>query len=88
MSSSTVVIDLHGLTFIEAKTELLDSLEGHIQLGYSIFEVIHGFKGGTVLRDYVRISFRRDFDRSFKKRFTLSVRSLNNGSTLLTILPI
>ena len=83
-SAEVISIDLHGLRFIEAKTELLDSIEGYYKQGFTLFEVIHGFKGGTVLRDYVRLSLKRDFEKRYKKCL-ITVKTVSKGSTVILL---
>ncbi len=85
--NDTIVIDLHGFRFIEAKTELFDCLEGYFKQGYSIFEIIHGFKGGTVLRDYVRFRLKIDFEKRFKK-CSLLIKNSSSGSTIVSIITL
>ena len=38
----------------------MDSLEGYVQSGYTTFEIIHGFHGGQVLRNYVHSMLKVD----------------------------
>lgn len=84
ISSDIITIDLHGLRFIEAKTELLDCLEGYFKQGFNSFEVIHGFKSGTVLKDYVRLKLKKDFEKR-SKHCSLLVKKSSEGSTLVSI---
>ena len=84
VSSDIIKIDLHGMRFIEAKTELLDSIEGYFRQGFTTFEIIHGFQGGTVLRDYVRGNLKRDFENSIKSCSLICQRS-TKGSTIVTL---
>ena len=79
-----ITIDLHGYRFIEAKTELLDSIEGYYKQGFTEFQIIHGFKGGTTLKDYVRRSLKKDIERILKN-CSLSLRSSSQGSTIVII---
>lgn len=82
-----ITIDLHGLRFIEAKTELLDSLEGYFKQGYKNFEVIHGYKNGTILKDYVRFSLKKDFEKLTKK-CSVVISSHSKGSSIVTLVQV
>lgn len=79
------MIDLHGMRFIEAKTEILDCLEGYFKQGFTQFEIIHGFQGGTVLRDYVRRRLKNDFEKRIRK-CSLILTNSSKGSTIVSII--
>ena len=72
------------MSFIEAKSELLDCLEGYYKQGYTSFEIIHGFQNGTVLRDYVRRTLKKDFERIIKN-CSLSCLNSSKGSTIVVL---
>ena len=82
--SDSITIDLHDLRFIEAKTELFDSLEGYFRQGFTSFEIIHGFRNGSVIRKYVRYSLKKDFERRYK-HCVLEVVVSEKGSTRIVL---
>jgi dsDNA-specific endonuclease/ATPase MutS2 len=84
VSDEPIQIDLHGMKFLQAKTELLDSLEGYCQAGYFTFKIIHGFHGGQVLRNYVRTSLKKDFELTYPQ-YSLTQLISEKGSTTIII---
>lgn len=78
MQSGKVTIDLHGMTCYQAQVTIDAALRRAKGAVYRI-EVIHGYRGGTELRDMVR----RVYPKHPKvKRLELG---LNPGSTDLVL---
>jgi DNA-nicking Smr family endonuclease len=67
-------LDIHGMNAFEAEEALKDFLD---TLGGDVDEVVvvHGYKGGTVLRDMVRSTFRH-------KKIKRKLVSMNQGITI------
>ena len=84
MSDEIIKIDLHGMIFRDAKTELLDSLEGYCKSGYGKFEIIHGYRKGQVLRKYVREKLKGDFELK-NPSYSLSQNISGKGVTTVII---
>ena len=70
-------IDLHGMTVSDAKRELTLLLNRAGKDCHEI-EVIHGYTGGTALRDFVRREFTHP-------RIERKFLSLNQGITTLIL---
>lgn len=72
------------MRFIEAKTELLDCIEGYFKQGFTTFRIIHGFQSGTILRDYVRSKLKKDFEKKISS-CSLSCQSESKGTTVISL---
>lgn len=77
VTNQKVEIDIHGMTHDEAKRYLIQFLN---RVNGSVREVsvIHGWSGGTVLRDMVQKGLRHPKIRS-------KVKSANPGITILML---
>ena len=84
MSNEPIKIDLHGMKFREAKTGILDSLEGHCKAGFTIFEIVHGYRGGKVLRNYVRNKLKSEFEME-NPIYCLTLNISGKGSTMILV---
>ena len=71
-----MTIDLHGMTCAQAKEELDRTLRS-IPQDTRELTVVHGYHGGTTLRDLVR-SYRHP-------KIERKMLSMNNGSTVFII---
>lgn len=76
--------DLHGMILYEVKTWLFCDMVDCVREGYSEFMLIHGYHGGTVIRDYLRGSFKHEFFTKFSK-FSVYIVSVEKGVTLVII---
>ena len=78
MQSGTVRVDLHGMTCVQAQAAVDAALR---RAGGSVYrlEVIHGYHGGTQLRDMVRRVYGK---HPRVKRLEMG---LNMGSTELIL---
>lgn len=78
MQSGTIRVDLHGMTYAQAQAAVDAALR---RAGGSVYrlEVIHGYHGGTQLRDMVRRVYSR---HPRVKRLELG---LNQGATELVL---
>jgi DNA-nicking Smr family endonuclease len=74
---NSVKIDIHGLTTQDAESELDHFLE-YLDDDVDEVVVVHGYKGGTSLRDMVRKQFRHP---RIKKKYI----SMNQGITILEL---
>jgi len=75
--NSSETLDIHGMTAFEAEIALkgfLDTLDNSVEE----VVVVHGYRGGTALRDMVRKQFRH-------KRIERKLLSMNQGVTILQI---
>ena len=80
-----VKCDLHGFELAEAWVEILQALQ-ECQINDDFYiEIVHGYKHGQILKDYILSSqFINDIA---KAGFHLKkIRSLNPGTTLFSIL--
>lgn len=57
MSSGIIEIDIHGMNQFQAKTFINTTLKRANQSVYMI-RIIHGYHGGTVLRNMIRREYR------------------------------
>lgn len=71
-----MTLDLHGMTYEQAKAEL-DTVMKKLPTDTRELTVIHGYHGGTVLRDLVRNYRNPKIERK--------LLSMNNGSTVFII---
>ncbi len=78
IQSGTIELDLHGMTCAQAQTAIDAALRRARPSTYRL-EVIHGYRGGTELRDMVRRVYAR---HPKVKRLELG---LNPGSTVLVL---
>ena len=46
--------DLHGFRLFEAIEEIIGIIEGCLSSGYNLLFIIHGYRNGQVLKNYVR----------------------------------
>lgn len=69
-------LDLHGLTSAEARAKLDDTLKT-LPKDVGELTVVHGYRGGTALRDMVR--------RYRNPKIERKVLGLNQGSTIFVI---
>lgn len=84
MINEIITIDVHNMRFIEAKTEIFDSLEGYIKQDFRKFEIIHGYKSGQIMKNYVRFKLKNEFEKNFKKCI-LTLTANGEGSTTISI---
>ncbi|MBD3200657.1 MAG: hypothetical protein GF316_11625 [Candidatus Lokiarchaeota archaeon] len=77
-------LDIHGMTLLEAIDEIVYSLEECRTKGDNEMNIIHGFRHGKVLKDYVQ---SKGFIKEMKKAgFTLIRKeSQNQGQSLFNI---
>lgn len=54
------VVDLHELTKQDAKIELINALS-RVDFDVKCLVIIHGYHGGTVIKNLVRKEFESDF---------------------------
>lgn len=54
------VVDLHMLTKEEAKIELINAINS-TDINIKCLVVVHGYHGGTVIKNLVRKEFQSDF---------------------------
>ena len=78
MDKPIIEIDIHGMNKVQAKTYIDGVLK---KAGKNVFriEIIHGFHGGSSLRDMVRSTYKNNPE---VKRIELG---LNNGATTLIL---
>lgn len=78
MDKPIIEIDIHGMNKVQAKTYIDGILK---KAGKNVFriEIIHGFHGGSSLRDMVRSTYKNN---PKVKRIELG---LNNGATTLIL---
>ncbi len=74
-----LTIDVHGMTVAEAKSALTNLLNSCDKSTHEI-DVLHGYRGGTALLNFVRKEFKH-------KRLERRILSLNQGMTTLVIKP-
>lgn len=77
-------IDLHGLELATAKIELYYALQECIVNGDDELEIVHGYRHGTVLKDYIRSN---SFIQDMKKDGIIVKLKLylNQGSTVFIV---
>lgn len=75
----TVEVDLHGLTEQDARCRL-EHLLSNVSPDVTEVRVIHGYNGGQVLRDMVRLKLRHP-------RIAAKLVGLNQGETRLLVRP-
>ena len=78
MQSGTIRLDLHGMTCYQAKVAI-DAVLRRARGSVYRLELIHGYHGGTELRDMVRKTYAK---HPKVKRIELG---LNQGSTELVL---
>lgn len=78
MSSGIVEVDLHGMTKSQAKIAVDAALRRADRSVYRL-RLIHGFHGGTAIRDMIRASYR-----GHPKVLRIEL-SLNPGQTELVL---
>lgn len=78
MSSGIIEIDIHGMNQFQAKTLINTTLKKVNQNVYMI-RIIHGYHGGTILRDMIRKEYR-----SYPRVLRIEL-SMNPGITELIL---
>ena len=58
MTAGILELDLHGMNTYQAKTAIDSQLKRAKQGVYRI-RLIHGYRGGTALRDFIRAEYSR-----------------------------
>ena len=79
MQPGIMEIDIHGMTKYQAKV-FIESRLKRADLSVYRVRVIHGYRGGTELRDMVREEYGKSH-----KRVLRVVHSLNPGETELVL---
>ena len=76
-------IDLHGLPLYEAEYTICTRLEEAWFCGEKSVLLVHGYKGGTAIRDFIRNDgrLRKKFSRSFPELPEISICIRDRGST-------
>lgn len=57
MNSGIIEIDVHGMNQFQAKT-VIDAALKRANQGTYLIRIVHGYHGGTVLRDMIRRTYR------------------------------
>ena len=83
-SKKLVRKDFHSYYLMEVKSWLLTVLPEFLQSGVKIVDIIHGYHNGTVIRDYVRSSFKVEFESNFPI-YLVKILPVEAGRTLLFI---
>ena len=78
MTGGTVTLDLHGMNRIQAKAAI-DAAQRRAGPGVYRLELIHGYHGGSALRDMIRETYGR---HPKVKRLEIG---LNPGTTELVL---
>jgi len=74
-----LTVDIHGMTVMEAKKELTNLLN-KCDKNTKEIDVLHGFHGGTALRNLVRKDLKHP-------RLVRRILTMNQGMTTLVIKP-
>jgi len=76
-------VDLHGMRLYEAETLICETLEEAWYNGEPCVLFVHGFKGGTAIRDFIRKEkgLRAKLKRFFSRLPDVELRSGDRGST-------
>ncbi|MFZ2538716.1 MAG: Smr/MutS family protein [Oscillospiraceae bacterium] len=77
ISNQKVEVDIHNMTHEQAKrylTQFLNSVNGSVKEA----SIIHGYSGGTVLKDMVQKGLRHP-------KIKAKVKSMNAGITILML---
>ena len=77
-------IDLHNMKLKESKKAIEEKIRESIMLGKSKLNIIHGYRGGTILRDYLQ-SKEFYIDMKAKGFIVKGVEIRNLGSTIFSI---
>ena len=77
LHNEIMTVDLHTMTTAEAKKWLAAKVSGAPKEVKEI-EVVHGYRGGTALRDMVRKSFHHP-------RIERKILGMNQGSTIFIL---
>ncbi|MDF2568043.1 MAG: Smr protein/MutS2 [Oscillospiraceae bacterium] len=77
ITNQKVEIDIHHMTK-ESARKYLEQFLSKVDGSVKEVQIIHGYTGGTVLRDMVRNGLKH-------KRIKSKVRSLNDGITILIL---
>ncbi len=75
-SKKLVRKDFHSYFLIEVKSWLLTFLPDFLESGVQLVDIIHGYRRGTTIRDYVRSEFKFEFEFNFPL-YTVKVLSMN-----------
>ena len=74
-------INLHGFSLDDALDEISYKLEECREIGDFILEIIHGYKHGTKIKDYLMLDL---FLKEFSHRgYYLSLRNISNKGTTI-----
>ena len=76
--------DFHEYLLVEVKSWLLTILPDFLESGVRIVDIIHGYRHGTTIRDYVRSDFKGEFQSHFPL-YSVNVLPVESGRTLLYI---
>lgn len=83
-SSNEKQLDCHEMSLWEVKQWLFGDMVGYSKVGFSEFQIIHGFNHGTVIRTYIRTHFHREFIQKFRQ-VTISIQPKDKGTTIIVI---
>ena len=82
ISGQMDLIDLHGKKFVEASIDSCNRVEETFVVGFKGLIIIHGYRHGTVIRDYIRKGgLRRDLKLYHPKVPLLKLNSSDPGVT-------
>ena len=84
IDNSFYSIDLHGMGLWKAKNAVEEKIRESVMLGIDRINIIHGYHGGTVLRDYF-LSKKFYIDMKIKGFYVKGIKMLNYGSTIFKI---
>lgn len=80
-----VCMDIHRLLLIEVEDQLPYQICDHVELGYTFFEIIHGFRGGTILQTYVRKRLKGILYKLLKPSKSITQQINDPGATMIVV---
>ncbi|OLS17037.1 MAG: hypothetical protein HeimC3_50110 [Candidatus Heimdallarchaeota archaeon LC_3] len=76
--------DFHGMKLFQVRDWLLTDMIDYFEASFDEFFLIHGYNNGTVIRDYIRNDFKKEFQRIFN-HLTLTLNMEHEGTTSVRV---
>lgn len=84
-ASNEKQLNCHGMSLWEVKQWLFGDMVGYSKVGFSEFEIIHGFNHGTIIRSYIRTHFQHEFIQRFR-HVTILIQPKDKGTTTIVLI--
>lgn len=77
-----IKMDFHSYSLYEVKVWMRTNLPEFIEVGFDKIDIIHGYRNGTVIRDYIRSNLIIEFKKIYPT-IKLVIFPIEKGRTII-----